>query len=114
MQGVSTVQPDDQLDLIFGALANRTRRAILARLGSAPAKITDLAGAFDMSFPAVSKHVRVLERSGLVRRQVDGRVHRCSLEAEPLREAERWLTDRRAYWEQTLAALAAHMEREDR
>lgn len=98
------------MDLIFGALSNRTRRALLARLVEAPAKITDLAQPFDMSLPAVSKHLRVLERAGLVRRDVDGRVHQCSPELAPLEDAERWLTDRRALWTDALDALARHVE----
>lgn len=103
---------DDRLDLIFGALSDRTRRALLARLGQAPAKITDLAAPFEMSLPAVSKHVRILERAGLVRRTVDGRVHRCALEAGPLEEADRWLARYRVLWEDALEALARHVARD--
>jgi DNA-binding transcriptional ArsR family regulator len=101
---------EERLDRVFGALSNRTRRALLARLGEAPAKITDLAGPFAMSLPAVSKHLRVLERAGLVRRRVDGRVHRCSLDDGPLETAQDWLTDRRRFWQRTLDALAEHVE----
>ena len=79
---------EDRLDLVFTALANRTRRALLARLGRAPAKITDLAAPYEMSLPGVSKHLRVLERAGLVRRAIDGRVHLCSLDTAPLHETE--------------------------
>ncbi len=100
----------DRLDLVFTALANRTRRDLLARLGRAPAKITDLAVPYEMSLPAVSKHLRVLERAGLVRRAVDGRVHRCSLDTAPLQEAERWLAHYRVFWDGTLEALARHVE----
>lgn len=81
---------------------------MLARLGETPAKISDLAAPFDMTLPAVSKHVRVLERAGLVRRSVDGRVHRCRLETAPLNEAEEWLHERRVFWEETLESLARH------
>jgi DNA-binding transcriptional ArsR family regulator len=63
-----------------------------------------------MSFPAVSKHLRVLERAGLVAREVDGRIHRCSLESAPLEEAERWLVRNRAFWDETLDALGRHVE----
>ena len=101
---------EDRLDLVFTALANRTRRALLARLGRAPAKITDLAAPYEMSFPAVSKHIRVLERAGLVNRAVDGRVHRCSLDTAPLQEAERWLAFYRVLWDEKLEALARHLE----
>jgi DNA-binding transcriptional ArsR family regulator len=103
------IAKDDRLDLIFGALADRTRRALLARLGEAPAKITDLAAPFDMSLPAVSKHVRILERAGLVRRTIDGRVHRCALEPGPLEEADQWLARYRALWEDALESLARYV-----
>lgn len=113
MSGKSTAQAakrrDDQLDRVFAALANRTRRAILARLEQAPASITELAEPFSMTFPAVSKHLRVLERAGLVLRRVDGRVHRCAFEPSPLQELERWLADHRTFWSETLDALAAHV-----
>lgn len=100
----------DHLDLVFGALSNRTRRAVLAQLGQGPANISELAEPFKMSLPAVSKHLRVLERAGLVRRQVDGRVHRCTLEAGPLKDAEHWLAHYRVFWAQNLEALARHVE----
>ncbi len=105
-----TPEKQDQLDLVFAALANQTRRALLARLGEAPAKITDLATPHDMSLPGVSKHLRVLEKAGLVRRDVEGRVHRCSLDTAPLRKAERWLAHYRTFWNETLEALAKHVE----
>ena len=101
---------EDQLDLVFTALANRTRRALLADLGRTPAKITDLATPYEMSLPAVSKHVRILERAGLVQREIDGRVHRCSLDTAPLREAENWLVYYRVFWDETLEALARYVE----
>jgi DNA-binding transcriptional ArsR family regulator len=94
------------LDLVFGALSDRTRRALLLRLVRAPAKITDLAEPFEMSLPAVSKHVRVLERAGLVRRTVDGRVHRCFFDAAPLEAADEWIARHRVFWEQGLESLA--------
>lgn len=103
---------DDRLDLIFGALSDRTRRALLAQLGHAPAKITDLAAPFEMSLPAVSKHVRVLERAGLVRRTIDGRVHRCAIDPAPLEEADQWLTRYRVLWEDALESLARYVEEE--
>lgn len=103
---------DDRLDLVFTALADRKRRAILARLGRGPARVTDLAAPFDISLPAVSRHLRVLERAKLIRRTIDGRVHECSLEPHALAEAQRWLAERRAFWEETLAALAEHVEGE--
>jgi DNA-binding transcriptional ArsR family regulator len=83
--------PEERLDGIFGALADRTRRAMLARLRDGPATVSELAAPFAMSLPAVSRHLRVLERERLVVRDVEGRVHRCSLGTAPLREVERWL-----------------------
>jgi DNA-binding transcriptional ArsR family regulator len=104
---------DARLDLIFRALGDRTRRTLLARLARGPAMITELAEPFGISLPAVSRHIRVLERARLVARTVDGRVHRCSLRAVPLREAERWLTNYRQFWMGTLDALARHVENLD-
>jgi DNA-binding transcriptional ArsR family regulator len=101
---------DDRLDLVFRALADPTRRALLGSLAQGPAKVTDLAEPFRMSLPAVSKHLKVLERAGLLVRAVDGRVHRCSLSAQPLWEAEQWLSRYRPFWEQTLDALARYVE----
>src|SRR5215468_3560266 len=80
---------EDQLDRIFGALADRTRRALLARLAERPAMVTELAAPFDMSLPAVSRHIRVLEQARLVERAVDGRMHLCS-QPEPLKAVEGW------------------------
>lgn len=105
---------DDRLDAVFHALADRTRRSMLARLAEGPAKITVLAAPFDMTLPAASKHVRVLERAGLVDRTIDGRVHRCSLNAEPLGDIERWVEHYRSFWDGTLDALARHVETEDK
>ena len=104
---------EEELDRIFSALSNRTRRAILARLRRSPARIGDIAEPFEMSQPAVSKHMKVLERAGLIRLEVDGRVHRCSLAVEPLEEAERWLRKQRVFWEGTLDRLASHVEDEE-
>ncbi len=101
-----------RLDLVFHALADRTRRALLARLAEGPAMVTELAEPFAMSLPAVSKHLKVLERARLVVRAVDGRVHRCSLAAEPLQEVERWLDHYRSFWEDRLHALARYVERD--
>lgn len=105
---------DEQLDLIFHALSGRTRRALLARLALGPAMVTELAEPFDMSLPAVSKHLKVLERAGLVVRAVDGRIHRCSLGAAPLQEVGRWLDHYRSFWEDTLHALARFVEQDEK
>ena len=103
---------DDRLDRIFHALADRTRRALLAMVSREPQKITELAKPFDMSFPAVSKHLRVLEGAGLIRRAVDGRVHRCSFDATPLKEADVWLETYRTFWTESLDALAQYAEKD--
>src|SRR6266852_5734156 len=89
---------EDRLDLIFRALGDRTRRALLARLAQAPAMVTELAEPFDMSLPAVSRHIKVLERARLVRRTVDGRVHHCALDIEPLQDVEEWIGQYRRFW----------------
>jgi len=101
---------DDRLDEVFHALSDRTRRKILARLSRGPAMITELAAPFDMSLPAVSKHLRVLEGARLVSRSVDGRVHTCSLATKPLLDVERWLEYYRAFWTDELDALARFAE----
>ena len=101
---------DDQLDDLFFALANRTRRAILTRLAAGQATVTELAAPFESSLPTVSKHIKVLEQAGLVARDVDGRVHHCSLDADRLREAEVWLGFYRAFWDASLASLAEFVE----
>jgi DNA-binding transcriptional ArsR family regulator len=101
---------DERLDRVFHALAHRTRRALLARLARGPAQVTELARPFALSLPTVSKHIRVLERARLVRRAVDGRVHRCSLGPAPLQDVERWLAHYRGFWRETLDALARYAE----
>lgn len=103
---------DNRLDLLFRALGDPTRRALLARLAEKPAMVTELAEPIAMSLPAVSRHIRVLERARLVVRRVDGRVHRCSLDPAPLRTAEAWLSHYRQFWEGQLAALACYVESE--
>ena len=103
-------ETDARLDTVFGALAHRTRRAMLQALCEGPAAVTQLAAPHDMTLPAASKHVRVLERAGLVRREVNGRVHRCSLEAGPLRDVEQWVEHYREFWSDALEALARYVE----
>jgi DNA-binding transcriptional ArsR family regulator len=99
-----------RLDAVFHALGDPTRRALLRRLTRGPAMVTELARPFAMSLPAVSKHLRVLEDAGLLVREVQGRVHRCTLGPEPLEEAERWIAGYRAFWEHTLGALGRYVE----
>lgn len=104
---------DDRLDAVFQALGDRTRRTLLARLAKRPAMITELAKPFDMSLPAVSRHIRVLENAGLITRTVDGRTHRCSLDCAPLASVESWLGFYRQFWEGNLESLAWHVESAD-
>jgi len=99
------------LDRTLAAIADPTRRAILARLTLGEARVTDLAEPFDLSLNAVSKHLRVLERAGLLRREVRGREHVLSLEARPLREAAEWIDAYRAFWEHRLDALDAFLRK---
>jgi len=102
-------QQTSQLDAVFKAVADPTRRAILARLASADARVTDIAKDFPMSLNAVSKHLRVLEGAALVRRTVVGREHVLALDASAMAEAARWMDHYRRFWEERLAALDALM-----
>jgi len=102
--------PEDALDLLFYALSDRTRRELLSRLALVPAKVTDLARPFRMSLPAISKHLKVLERAHLVSRVIDGRVHRLSIRAAPLEHVETWLDPFRSYWEGSLTALRRDLD----
>jgi DNA-binding transcriptional ArsR family regulator len=103
---------EERLDNVFSALSDPTRRKLLVRLARGEASITELAAPFEMTLPAVSKHLRVLERAGLVKRERDGAYHRCHLEARPLREASTFLERWRPFWEGTLDQLARHVERD--
>src|ERR671915_2083661 len=89
----------DRLDRTFAALADPTRRAILARLASGEASVTELAEPFEMTLPAVSKHLKVLERAGLISRSRVAQSRPCRLEAAPLREAADWVEGYRRFWE---------------
>src|SRR5712671_3730306 len=106
----SAAAKEARLDAIFSALSDETRRRILGRLARGPASITELAQPFDMTLPAVSKHVRVLERAGLTRRKRDGWYHRCRLEAQPLQDAVSFLARYRPFWERTLEELSHYVE----
>ena len=97
----------DALDGTFQALADPTRRAILERLSLGEASVGELAEPFQISLAAVSKHIRVLERAGLIQRRVEGRSHHCRLSAEPLREVADWSARYREFWEQNLELLDA-------
>ena len=93
------------LDRVFQALSDPTRRAILTRLARRGATVTELAEPFPTSLNAISKHLMVLERAGLLRRRVEGREHHCTLDAAPLQTAAEWIAFYRRYWEERLAAL---------
>ena len=100
-----------RLDATFSALADPTRRAILARLASGEASVNELAEPFAMSQPAISKHLKVLERAGLISRGRDAQRRPCRLQAQPLAEANAWLENYRRYWEQSFAQLDDLLER---
>ncbi|HEX6900751.1 MAG TPA: metalloregulator ArsR/SmtB family transcription factor [Thermoanaerobaculia bacterium] len=102
--------PSPQLDATFAALADPTRRAILARLASGEASVMELAEPFAMSQPAISKHLKVLERAGLITRGRDAQRRPCRLEAKPLAEATEWLEGYRRFWEDSFQRLDALLD----
>ena len=102
--------PQDVLSTTFAALADPTRRAILARLASGEASVTELAAPFDMSMPAVSKHLRVLERAGLVTRGRSAQWRPRRLEAGPLKDATAWLEHYRRFWDDSLDRLGDYLQ----
>ena len=99
----------DQLSSTFAALADPTRRAILARLALGETSVTELARPFEMSMPAVSKHLKVLERAGLISRGREAQWRPCRLDAGPLKEAARWIEEYRRFWEQSLDRLDKYL-----
>lgn len=98
-------EPIDQLSAVFGALADPTRRAILARLSSGEANVADLTALFEMSQPAISKHLKVLEQARLISRSRQSTMRLSHLRAEPLKQATDWLADYRDYWEESYERL---------
>jgi len=100
----------DQLSATFAALADPTRRAILSRLTSGATSVTELAEPHDMSLPAISKHLRVLERSGLIERGREAQWRPCRLKAKPMKEAVDWLENYRRHWEESLDRLDAYLQ----
>jgi DNA-binding transcriptional ArsR family regulator len=102
--------PSQRLDATFTALADPTRRAILARLMSGEASVNELAEPFSISQPAVSKHLKILERAGLVTRSRDATRRPVKIEASPMREAADWLSNYRKFWEQSYQRLDALLE----
>jgi len=100
----------EQLDLTFSAISDPTRRDILSRLAQGEVSITELASPYSMTLPAISKHIRVLETAGLVKRAKRGRVNYCRLNAEPMQEATKWLLFYQRFWDTKLDALEDFLE----
>jgi DNA-binding transcriptional ArsR family regulator len=101
----------DRLSVVFGALADPTRRAIIARLADGEATVTELAEPFPISLPAISRHLKVLERAGLISRSRSGQWRSSTLEAAPLKEATDWMERYRVFWEASFDQLDAHLRR---
>jgi DNA-binding transcriptional ArsR family regulator len=104
------IKSSDQLDHVFAALADPTRRAILGRLASGETAVSELAAPFRMSLPAVSKHLKVLARAGLITRSRVAQVRPCRLKAAPLKEAVDWLEHYRRFWEESLDRLDEYLK----
>ena len=101
----------DQLSAVFGALADPTRRAILARLAqSGEVSVTEIAAPFEMSLPAITKHLKVLERAGLISRGRDAQWRPCKLEAKPLQDANDWIEQYRKFWEESFNRLDDYLK----
>jgi DNA-binding transcriptional ArsR family regulator len=103
------IPTSQELDVVFGALSDATRRAILARLVEGDASVTELVELTELTQPAVSKHLKVLERARLVSRSRDGQLRPCRLQAAPLRGAAAWLGDYQRFWEESLDNLDAYV-----
>ncbi len=103
-----------RLDRVFGALSDPTRRAIVARLSRGPANVGELALPFDMTPPAITKHLKVLERAGLITRDIAGRVHRCRLVGRPMEVASTWIERHRKFWNHQLDSLAVYLDQSQR
>jgi DNA-binding transcriptional ArsR family regulator len=107
-------QGPEELDAIFAALSDPTRRAIVVRLSEGEASVSELAEPFDVSLPAVTKHLGVLERAGLLAHHKEGRVRRCRLVPETMRAADDWLARYRVFWDKRLDSLSTHIKRKDK
>ena len=104
----------DRLSSTFAALADPTRRAILSRLARGEVSVGDLAKPFDISLPAISRHLKVLEHAGLIEREADAQWRLCRLKGRSLREAHGWLERYRRFWEESLERLADYLEKDHR
>src|SRR5271165_3742753 len=105
------MRTEDRLSVIFGALADPTRRAILGRLADGDATVTELAEPFSISLPAISRHLKVLEHAGLISRSRSGQWRSSSLQASPLKEATEWMERYRQFWDASFDRLEAHLRR---
>lgn len=105
---------DDRLDAVFHALANRTRRQLLADLAEHPARVNELARPYGMSVNAISKHLFVLEGAGLVERRREGTIQSCVLHADALADADKWIASYRRYWADQLDGFADYVEKRGR
>ena len=106
-------QSTDRLDAVFGALADPTRRTMLRELAKQPRTIGELAAPFDISLAGASKHIQVLERAGLIQREIQGRVHVCRLDARPLHAGAEWIRHYERFWNRKLDVLEALLKAED-
>lgn len=104
-----TATASDPISTTFAALADPTRRALLARLSSGEASVTELAAPFEMTLPAVSKHLKVLERAGLIARGREAQWRPCRLQAGPLKQADEWLESYRRFWEESFDRLEDYL-----
>ena len=102
---------DDQLSQIFAALADPTRRAILARLSEGEASVNELAAPFNISLPAISKHLKVLERAGLIERTREAQWRPCRLRVEPLKDAAEWIETYKRHWEESFDRLGEYLKK---
>jgi DNA-binding transcriptional ArsR family regulator len=107
------VDNQEQLDTLFRAIADPTRRAMLRELATGPRTVGELAAPYDITLAGASKHIQMLERAGLIRREVQGRVHTCSLDARPLHAGAEWLRHYEHFWTRKLDALEAILKAED-
>ncbi len=98
------------MDAVFAALADTTRRGMISRLSIGPATIGELGRPYNITKPAVTKHVKILERAGLIQRQRSGRIHRCTLQPKPMKQARDWIEHHQRFWKGSLDALADYVE----
>lgn len=113
MEDKDSVKKQKRLDQIFMALADPTRRTLIHRLASCPLTMSQLAEGFEMSLAAISKHVKILEKSGLVKRKIEGRTHTISLAPEPLTAALDWISIYRNFWQQRMNVLSDIINKEE-